>query len=81
MDYFEAEADESHGMRNGHLEAIILLHQIGEFTGQIHLFADVLSHSFRAVRAHHEPQFQRAESSTQRNLPMLNNISIDELNT
>ena len=69
--YFQAEADESHGRRYGHFEALVFGDKLGEFRGQIHLLADVLLQSLDAVGSHDEPQLQRAETATQRNLPVL----------
>lgn len=69
--YLQAEAYETERWGHRYFKSFIFVDQVVKFTRQFNLATDVRFEAFGAVRAHYEPKFQRTESSSQRNLPVL----------
>ncbi len=58
VQYLHPEANKAQGRRNWNFKAIVVDHQLVEFTGQFDLTANVSPQSFRAVSTHYKPEFQ-----------------------
>ena len=57
-------------MRSDDLEPVVGGHQFGQELGQANVFADHLLNAFDAVDSQMEPQLQRPEAATERDLPV-----------
>ncbi len=67
---FVAEADEIQRHRRGQFEAVVILDPSGELLRQRDVLTDVMLQPLYPIMPDDEPQLERAETPSQRNLPV-----------
>src|SRR5215469_1434618 len=65
-----AEANQVQRGGGRQLEVFVGLHPRGKFLGQLNVAPDVMLQAFDSVMANHEPEFQRAESPSELDVPI-----------